>query len=49
MKNLDLNAYGVEEMSKKQLQEVEGGFGILAFMGIIALAICIITFFQATE
>ena len=34
MNRLDLNAYGVEEMSETQTREVNGGFGLLFFCAL---------------
>ena len=38
MKNFDLNAYGVEEMSMVQLQEIDGG----SFLKVIIFILVII-------
>jgi hypothetical protein len=34
MKTLNLNAYGVEEMSMNEMETVDGGIGLLAAFGI---------------
>ena len=35
MKNLDLNAYGVEEMNAVEMQKTDGGFGL--YRGVVRL------------
>ena len=39
MKNLDLNAYGVTEMSHQEMVETDGGIGIIAIAVISAIAL----------
>jgi len=43
MKNLDLNAYGVEEMSQSQMQETRGGFFGLVFSIILCAAVYVLS------
>ncbi len=41
MKNLDFDAYGVQEMNQQEMKKVDGGIAPLIVVGIIALLVCI--------
>jgi len=39
MKNLDLNAYGVEEMNANEMERIDGGLSLESILGIGLLAL----------
>ena len=42
MKNLDLNAYGVQEMNHQEMVETDGGvLGLLAAVGWLLIGVCV--------
>ena len=42
MKNLDLNAYGVEEMNTQEMAKVDGGIAPLVFIAIAAVVVAVV-------